>query len=152
MSRKRLLALPFLLLCFACTDPPPQGPPAGSPEAAVLDLFRFASTMTAGTVLPGDLVEPGLLEDHGAELLDRLEPLRGTGRPRILSVERFPETGRVAVDLELDLAGEGLALWSAQLEEHEGGGWRLVWLQGPDGGWPPKEAGRGEGLTTSPVE
>lgn len=126
--------------------------PAATPEDGALALFRFASALSADSTLPEDLVQADLAEEFGTDLLDRLEPLAGAADPRILGVELFPETDRAAVDVEFDLPGEGLSSWSVQLERGSDAGWRLVWLQGPGSGWPPRKKSRGNGLTTSPVQ
>lgn len=123
--------------------------PAGSPEEGALALFRFASTLNADSTLPADLVRSDLVEEYGADLLDRLEPLVGYPAPRVLGIERFPETDRAAVDVEFDLPGDGLAAWSVQLERGTDEGWRLVWVQGPGEGWPPRKKQRGESLSSS---
>jgi len=144
------LVLLAVLICCACSEPEPEpSPPDGSPEAATLTLFRFASTMTDESKLPPDLIRDDLAEEYRADLLDLLEELVGTTPPRILSVERFPDTDRAAVDLEFDLPGEGYSTWSVQLEGGDDEGWRLVWVQGPGNSWPPRKRGRGEGLSSS---
>ncbi|MBD3868881.1 MAG: hypothetical protein IFK94_12205 [Acidobacteria bacterium] len=123
--------------------------PAGSPEEGALALFRFASTLNADSTLPADLVRSDLVEEYGADLLDLLEPLVGASPPRILAVELFSETDRAAVDVEFDLPGEGFSTWSVQLEQGDDEGWRLVWVQGPGDGWPPRKKQRGESLSSS---
>jgi hypothetical protein len=123
--------------------------PAASPEDGALALFRFASTLNDESTLPDELVREDLVEEHGTDLLDLLEALAGTPDPRILGVELFPETDRSAVDVEFELPGEGFSTWSVQLERGTDEGWRIVWVQGPGEGWPPRKKGRGESLSSS---
>ena len=146
-----LLAAVLAAGCNGLEEPEPVQPialPAESPENGALALFGFASTLGEESTLPDDLVRSDLAEEYGADLLDLLEPLAGGSVPRILAVELFPETDRAAVDVEFDLPGEGFSSWSAQLEQGDDGGWRLVWIQGPGNGWPPRKS-RGDGLSSS---
>ena len=133
----------------APVEPEPIPLPASTPERCTEALFRFAAAIDDESTLPGDLVRDDLAEEHAIDLLDLLETLAGSPPPRILGVELFPDTDRAAVDVEFDLPGEGFALWSVQLERGEDQGWRVVWAQGPENGWPPRKRGRGEGLSTS---
>ncbi len=149
-------ALVLLVTVFfaACSGPDGNSPiplPADSPEDAALALFRFASTMNEESVLPPGLVREDLAEEQGGTLMDQLEELVGATPPRVISVERFPDTARVAVDLQFDLPGEGLATWSVQVEHGPDDGWRVVWVQGPGAGWPTGKKSRDEGLSISPV-
>ena len=147
-----LLAAVFGPGCNLSEDPAAASPitlPATSPEEGALALFRFASTLNEDSTLPDELVRSDLAEEHGTDLLDRLEALAGTPDPRILGVELFPETDRSAVDVEFELPGEGFSSWSVQLERGTDEGWRIVWVQGPGDGWPPHKKGRGESLSTS---
>ena len=148
------LVLLVTLFSAACSGPggDPSIPlPAHSPEDAALALFRFASTMNEESALPPGLVRDDLAEEQGGALMDQLEELVGATPPRVISVERFPDTDRAAVDLRFDLPGEGFATWSVQVEHGPDDGWRVVWVQGPGAGWPPGEKSRDEGLSISPV-
>jgi len=146
-----LLAVLLGAGCNPVGNPEAQEPillPAETPEDGALALFRFASTLSADSTLPDDLVQADLAEEFGTDLLDRLEPLAGAAEPRLLGLELFPATDRAAVDVEFDLPGDGLSSWSVQLERGSDAGWRLVWLQGPGSSWPPRRT-RGDGLSSS---
>lgn len=146
-----LLATLFSVACSGLSEDPTITLPASSPEDGALALFMFAATLNEGSRLPEGLVRDDLADEYEGDLLDCLEPVAGAAPPRILNVVQFPETDRAAVDLELDLPGQGFATWSVQLEHGPDAGWRVIWVQGPDAGWPPIRKRGGEGMSTSPA-
>lgn len=97
-------------------------------------------------VLAGVVGELSL--EQWAALGDALAPLQTTTRARILTAEAIaPE--RTAVDLEVALAGDGVARYRVQAERAPDGTWRVVSLDGPGIAWPAASAARDEGLSIS---
>jgi hypothetical protein len=113
-------------------------------------LFRFASNLRQDSVVPDGLVRADLLDLHPIAFLDGLEPLAGAPLPEFVTQEPFPDGRTVAIDAELALPGEGLESWSIQVERQPDDTWRVIWIQGPDTGWPPRKKSRDEGLSSSP--
>ena len=152
-----IASLAFLAFTLRCDRPEEEAParrivlPAHSAEDAATALFRFATHMEEGSILPDNLVRDDLLDKHRVALLDGLEPLAGGPDPEIVNVEPFPHGKTTAVDLEFRPTEGGAESWSVQAEKREDGTWRILWIQGPGMSWPPRKKEKGENLSSSPM-
>jgi hypothetical protein len=152
----RVIVLSILVLLMHCsgsvddTTIPPVELPARSPEDAAIALFQFASNLQQDSMVPESLVRADLPDQHLIAFLDGLETLRGAALPQFATREPFPDGRTVAIDAEVARPGNGLETWSIQVEEQPDSTWRVIWIQGPDTGWPPRKKNRDEGLSSSP--
>ena len=152
----RAVTLLLMALFVHCSGPPDQATlpevelPARSAQEAAVALFQFASNLEQESTVPDQLVRADLLDQHRTSFLDGLDPLAGVPVPEIVGVEPFPDGQVVAIDAVFRLPGERLESWSVQVERQPDESWQVVWVQGPDVGWPPRKKGRDQGLSSSP--
>ncbi len=72
------------------------------------------------------------------ELLDWLERTGPVVTVQPEPAEPMIGLGRTIVDATLEHPGGAQSTISAQLEQDPQGGWKIVWLRGPAGSWPPR--------------
>ncbi len=135
------------LAALRCGSEP--APPDVGPElAAALSLIEAAR---GGEPSDADLAlwvagEP--LRSRRATLLDALETLRGAADPRVEDRQVMGEVGKASLDVRLQLARGGDALYRVQTVRDLDGAWRVAWLAGPGVEWPTRRAPR-ESLSSS---
>jgi hypothetical protein len=130
----------------ACTGPEIHEP--AGPEPCALALFDLSREGEPDPAEVERLFGPEPDGARRAALLDALGALAEADAVRVVGTQELALLNRVAVDLVADLAGEGPATYSVQLEPREPNGWRVTWFGGPDVEWPPSRRRRGSSLTT----
>lgn len=134
MSRRpgrgtRWAACAALAILQACGSGGPSGPERPIAEDAVRGALSGA--------------DPGLHLDSAAYLaspaaweafLDETGPVESV---EILERERLETTGRTVVDVLAHHPGGGTSTLSAHLDRDSDGRWRVRWIRGPAGSWPP---------------
>ena len=119
------------LLLSACSD---------RPSAETPQVLTAADTVQQ--LFSGDSPEPFVREesfrDWKEELFDWLERTGPIDKVHPGPAEPMTGLGRTIVDATLEHPGGGRSTISAQLEQDPSGRWKIVWLRGPAGSWPPR--------------
>jgi len=144
-------ALGLALVAAGCGrgDPPAPEIPAADPTSAALAVFEIARLGDPDRETVAGVFDESRLTESLAVVLDAVSPLAEFSDPRVVDEVSMPGVHRVAVDLEVSLAGGGSAAISIQAEEQADGTWRVVSVLGPGVDWPPRPASRNAGATTS---
>jgi hypothetical protein len=113
---------------------------------AVLELA--ANRLEATDERLAGLVPDDLDDRSKAALGDALAALAEIGDVRVLERSDLPPGDRIAIDLEADLPGGGIARLAAECRRGPDGLWRLACLGGPGVEWP-RRSPIGEGVSIS---
>jgi hypothetical protein len=136
-----------LLALTACSDGEPPGPPG--PEQRALQLFEPSLREEPVAAEVALLFGAELDGAARAALFDALAALPDSPVIEAVASEEMEVLDRMVVDIKAGLPAGGSAKYSVQLEQTDGGGWRILWFQGPGVEWPGQGRTRGDGLTTS---
>jgi hypothetical protein len=123
--------------------------PAADPRSAALAVFEIARLGDPDRETVAAVFDESRLTESLAVVLDAVSPLAEFSEPRIVDEVSMPGIHRVAIDLEVSLAGGGSAVVSIQSEEQPDGTWRVVSVLGPGVDWPPRPRSGDAGATTS---
>lgn len=143
--RPRAWLVAALALAIACA-------PAHAPaevQATALRVFELARSPDPDPAAVDALFGPDDDARRRAALYDALARLGAVSEVRVAGSESLEGLPITAVDLVAELPGSGQADFAVQLRADPDGTWQVVWLAGPGFDWPPRDSGRGEGLTTS---
>jgi hypothetical protein len=143
--------LGLVLAAVGCGREEPAAPeiPPLDPRSAALAVFEIARLGDPDRETVAAVFDEGRLTESLAVVLDAVAPLAEFSDARIVDEVSMPGVYRVAIDLEVSLAGEGSAAISIQSEEQPDGTWRVVSVLGPGVDWPPRPARGDAGATTS---
>jgi hypothetical protein len=129
----------------------PSPEPLDEPSQRALEIFALARDGEPDDTTVDDLFDARSDAMWRARLFDSLSELVRVSEPSIEHTETLEELHRKVVVITGKLPGEGEGQYEVQVEQREGNLWKIVSFSGPGVSWPPRQAGRDDGLSTRPV-